>query len=148
MLESACAFCWNQTPTSAPHLSLCLSRSCYGGWGRSSPVLPGSHRLEVSREAVDWHPDCQLDDGSYQENQKWHGEVRLPEWPPVNLRKRGRCGQLLPSECVRLCASVHAGVFQDSDKLYACVSIGVCILMSLSVGGYSGTCLFFYPSFF
>ncbi|KAG7238816.1 hypothetical protein INR49_030360 [Caranx melampygus] len=44
-------------------------KSCCRGWGGFSPVPPSSHRLGFPWEAADWHPDCQPDDGSYQENQ-------------------------------------------------------------------------------
>ncbi|XP_056245419.1 uncharacterized protein LOC130177571 isoform X3 [Seriola aureovittata] len=43
--------------------------SCCRGWGGFSPVPPSSQRLGFPWEAADWHPDCQPDDGSYQENQ-------------------------------------------------------------------------------
>lgn len=101
MLKSA-------VPSVGPRLShlrrtsVCLPHSCCWSWGGFSPVPPSSTRLLVPWEATDWHPDCQADDGSYHENQIWQGEVRPQEWPPLNLRKRGRCSQL-PQLCVRAC---------------------------------------------
>ncbi|XP_056245420.1 uncharacterized protein LOC130177571 isoform X4 [Seriola aureovittata] len=46
-----------------------IIKSCCRGWGGFSPVPPSSQRLGFPWEAADWHPDCQPDDGSYQENQ-------------------------------------------------------------------------------
>lgn len=92
----------------AAPLSVSRTAAAEKSWGKASARAPhGSHRLQILREAADWHPDCQADDGSYHENQTWQGEVRLQERPPLNLWTRGRCSQL---PLLYVCVCVHVRV--------------------------------------
>ena len=109
-----------------PHLcrtSPCLPRSCCRGWGGFSPAPPGSPSTgsPPGKQLTGTQTASQMMD-PYQENQTWQGEVRLLEWPPLNLRTRGRCGQL-PRLSVCTCVSVCA----CTDMLY--VSVCVSALM-------------------
>lgn len=148
--EISRTFCRLQTPTSVPHPFSVSHTAAAEGWGSFGPVPPGSRCLRVPRDAADWHPDCQPDDGFYHESQKWQGEVRLQEWPLLNLRTRGRCSQLPPlSE--RVACRIYTTVYMQILYAHACRN--KCLWMALSLGAFSASTFFlivffyFFPKF-
>ncbi|KAK9538041.1 hypothetical protein VZT92_005602 [Zoarces viviparus] len=68
-VEISHTFCWLQTPhICAAPLSVSHTAAAEAGEA-SAQCLPAPVGWESPGEAADWHPDCQPNDGSYQENQ-------------------------------------------------------------------------------
>lgn len=116
-VEISRTFCWLQTLTSVPHLCLSpkqllpkLGRLQPGASQLRSPVNPPGKQLtgtQTAKQMMDPTTRIKHD----------RGEVRLQEWPPLNLRTRGRCSQL-PQLCVCVCVCAHLCVWcLHGDKL-------------------------------